>query len=341
MSIRRSSTVNQSANNQVKFPLLPIPSKKSRNKLSYLAKSSLEILSDMVQNFGGLKWTWWAQYMIKVSSFQPYSVLFSTHNHCLVITREHTFPPHLNLKIFSSPLLDITLNKPEPISPDMPLCAGYLDSALLIFQKHNHPFILVSTLAMIWSGSNNSPEREIDVLVRSSLLETLVNDLVASGEWKTNDDQIPDHTTTTAKSVWLKSCLEDPFMEYLRLWPEELYKLSIDCNKIEVPDIWAMQPVLLEEEYYRNPYERFGPPRLSTRTRPILPRLQVRAKIMKQEIPIFIPTIEDHLNAYLDQLREELDTRLVSGGYPKWQIRNFVRFLYLDWEPDKRMAHDL
>lgn len=84
--------------------------------------------------------------------------------------------------MFSSPLLDITLNKPEPINTDLPLCAGYLDSTLLIFEKHDHPFILVSTLAMTWSGSNNYPEREIDVLVRSSRLKSLVDDLVATGE---------------------------------------------------------------------------------------------------------------------------------------------------------------
>lgn len=173
------------------------------------------------------------------------------------------------------------------------------------------------------------PEREIDVLVRCFRLESLVNDLVASGEWKIMDDRIPDYTTP--KIVWLESYLESPFMEYIRLWPEEIYKLSIDCNKIEVPDIWIMQPVLLEEEYYRDPYERFGPPRLSTRTGAILPRQQVRAKVMQQEIPIFIPTIEDHLNAYLDQRREELDTGVLNEGYPEWQIRNFIRFLYLGW----------
>lgn len=96
-----------------------------------------------------------------------------------------------------------------------------------------------------------------------------------------------------------------------------------------------MRSVILEEEYYKDPYERFGPPRLSTRTRSILPRLQMRAKITQQEVPIFIPTIEDHLNAYLDQTREEFDTGFVSGAYPKWSIQFFIRFLYLDWAPTR------
>lgn len=261
--------------------------------------------------------------------------------------------------MFSSPLLSINLNKAEPINPDLPICAGYLDSALLIFEKHNHPFMLVSTFAMIWSGSNHSPEREIDVLVRSSQFKSLVDDLVASREWEITDDSLPSYAFTTKRSttksvtptsvptendfaksvttnsVWLKSCHEDPCMEYLRLWPEGLYKLSIDCNKIEVPDISARQPVLLEGEYYRDPYERFGPPRLSTRTGSILPPLQMRAKIVQRKIPIYIPTIEDHLNAYLDQLREETDTGWESGAYPTWNIRCFIRFLFLDWAPTR------
>lgn len=53
------------------------------------------------------------------------------------------------------------------------------------------------------------------------------------------------------------------------------------------------------------------------------------------DIPIFIPTIKDHLNAYLDQRRAEIDTGLFSGGLPEWQIQDFIRYLYLDWAPTR------
>ena len=241
----------------------------------------------------------------------------------------------------SSPLLDITTIEPQTIIPEWPICSGYLDNVLYIFEKHNHPFVLVSTLAMNWSGANNMPEKEIDVLVRSSQLNCIVNDLIASGEWKSSSNRARKGyydsmiNNTSIKDIWLKSCIDDPQFEYFRFWPEALYKLSVDCNKLEIPDVWAPDRVLLEEEYYRDPYGRFGPPRLSTAEGPLLPRLQVRAKFTRRDLPIFIPTIEEHLNAYLDQRRAEIDTGLLNGGAPEWQIRNFIRYLFLDWAPTR------
>ncbi|KFY39181.1 hypothetical protein V495_06099 [Pseudogymnoascus sp. VKM F-4514 (FW-929)] len=54
---------------------------------------------------------------------------------------------------------------------------------------------------------------------------------------------------------------------------------------------------------------------------------------MRRDITIFTPTIEDHLNALLDQRREDIRTGHGNGGAPEWQIRNFIRYLFLDWKP--------
>jgi hypothetical protein len=54
---------------------------------------------------------------------------------------------------------------------------------------------------------------------------------------------------------------------------------------------------------------------------------------MEREIPIFISTIEEHLNAFLDQLREQWETKLFNGNAPQSQVRNFIRYLFLDWTP--------
>lgn len=66
-----------------------------------------------------------------------------------------------------------------------------------------------------------------------------------------------------------------------------------------------------------------------------MPRLQARAKLLQMDLPSFIPTTKDHLNAYLDQRRAEIDTGLFSGGLPEWQIQDFIRYLYLDWAPTR------
>jgi hypothetical protein len=241
-----------------------------------------------------------------------------------------------------SPLLDTANLEPQRINPSWPVCPGYLDAVLSVFKRHRQPFVLVSTLAMRWSGARNIPQKEVDVLVRSSQLQVIVDDLIASGDWKISDNWVEYDGTminhTAIRDVWLKSCWPDSFLEYLRFWPEELYKLSVTCNKVEVPDVFSREEVLLEEEYCRDLCERFGPQRLrhfSIPDRPLLPLIQMRAKIMEREIPIFIPTIEEHLNALLDQLREQRETKLFNGNAPQTQVRYFIRYLFLDWAPTR------
>jgi hypothetical protein len=200
---------------------------------------------------------------------------------------------------------------------------------------------------MRWSGGNNSPQKEIDVLVRSSHLQALVDDIVGSGEWKVSRNYVDIKdwllydsmvNETPIRDVWLKACFLDPAFEYLRFWPEELYHLTVDCNKVEVPDVSIRNYVVLEEEYYRDPCQRFGPPLLRRYEEcniPLLPPIQQRAKIMRRDIPIFIPTIEDHINALLDQTREQRKSERRNGGDPEGQIRNYIRYLYLDWIPTR------
>ncbi|KFY98854.1 hypothetical protein V498_01182 [Pseudogymnoascus sp. VKM F-4517 (FW-2822)] len=236
-----------------------------------------------------------------------------------------------------SPLLDISTLSPEFISDFWSVCPGYLDTALSVFERHGQPFILVSTLAMIWSGARNAPRKEIDVLVRSTHLQTLIDGLVETTDWEISEFYGDDASNEThIPDVWLKATFPDPQFEYIRLWPEELYHLSIDCHKIEVSDVYIRDTVLLEEEYHRDPCQRFGPRLLryfEERSLHLLLPIQARAKIMRRDIPIFIPTIEDHLNALLDQRREQIRTDLDNGGAPEWQIRNFIRYLFLDWKP--------
>lgn len=162
--------------------------------------------------------------------------------------------------------------EPDTIDPEWPICTGYLDTTLAIFKRHKHPFILISTLANRWSGANNLDQDEIDILVRSSQTDAIVQDLVASGEWKLSTNYAHSQgdnfepsmiNCSQSRDTWLEACIEDPWFHYLRLWPEELYKLPIDCGKIEVPDVQNTQTVSLEEEYFRDPHSRFGPARLS------------------------------------------------------------------------------
>lgn len=70
----------------------------------------------------------------------------------------------------SSSSLDSTALAVDTLNPAWPICAGYLDNVLSTFKNHGHPFVLVSTLAMNWSGATPMPREEVDVLVRFSQL---------------------------------------------------------------------------------------------------------------------------------------------------------------------------
>lgn len=56
---------------------------------------------------------------------------------------------------------------------------GYLDNTLSIFERHNHPFILVGILAMQWSGSNAMANKETDVLLKPSEVPPIANELIS------------------------------------------------------------------------------------------------------------------------------------------------------------------
>ncbi|KAL9025851.1 MAG: hypothetical protein Q9196_005395 [Gyalolechia fulgens] len=231
----------------------------------------------------------------------------------------------------------------ETITSELPICTGYLDTTLEVFNRHDHPLVLVGTLAVTWSGVNSLPRDEIDLLVRPGELEVIVQDLVALGDWVICENPatlelIRDTSlinTTSIRDVWLTSSIEDPFFHHLRLWPETLYKLRVDCAKIEVPDVLNRGSILLEEEYYRDEHQRFGPPRRSTHPILLLPPLQTRAKLLRTDIPILVPPIQAHLDALLNQARAETDSRQRTGNAPKLHIQNFVRYLYLDWVPNR------
>jgi hypothetical protein len=74
-----------------------------------------------------------------------------------------------------SPLLDISTLELEKYSGFWAPGSGYLDLVLTVFQRHNHPIILVTALMMRVSGSNNLPRQKTDMLVRSSDIQAFVD----------------------------------------------------------------------------------------------------------------------------------------------------------------------
>ena len=162
----------------------------------------------------------------------------------------------------------------------------------------------------------------IDVLVRSNRIHAIAGDLAASGEWKYAEnlenlswrralsiDKVSDYNNTNVRDIWLEICVSSPLyfgFQYLHLWTEEGFKLSVDCCKNEVPDILANELVILEDEYYHDSLDLLDSRGLRSFQRipgqgdaRLLLRIELRAKRKRRDIPIFVPTIGEHLNALL------------------------------------------
>ncbi|MCJ1379616.1 hypothetical protein MMC17_002718 [Xylographa soralifera] len=227
-------------------------------------------------------------------------------------------------------------------------CTGYLDTVLTVFQRYNHPFVLVGTAATRRNGCRGYV-RELDVLVRSSQIGAIVDDLVSSKQWAKCDEKPAyagdEHrgNETAVKDIWLEARFADTPATYLgfahlRFWPEELYQLSvIDCQKIEVPDAMALNSVQLEEDYHRDQSRRFGP-NLTDSVHAfglsLTPGPKHRARSVScQDIPIFIPTVQSHLNSLLDQYRAQAATGLSIGSGTGGLVKDYIRYNLFDWPP--------
>jgi hypothetical protein len=189
---------------------------------------------------------------------------------------------------------------------------------------------------------------DLSVLIQQANLPSISDDLVSSGEWSICQNPYvregtlfnPDKNTTAIREIWLVSQKENLpgaiGSNYLRLWPEELYQLSVaGCKKYEVPDLILKQPFVLEEEFCRDTNHQFGPRKFSLldHERSLLHSNSYRCKWIKRNIPLYVPTIEDHLDALLEQAYNERRERNMCGNNPTIKIHQYIEHHMWDWPP--------
>ncbi|MCJ1317263.1 hypothetical protein MMC15_002586 [Xylographa vitiligo] len=180
-------------------------------------------------------------------------------------------------------------------------------------------------------------------------MEAIVHNLVISKQWAKCDARPAyagvEHwgNETAIKDIGFEARFANTPATYLgfahlRLWPGELYQLSVtDCQKVKVPDAFAANPVQLEEDYHRDPSRRFGPHHTDSVYAFGLsptPGSKHRARSLShQHLPIFIPTLQSHLNSALDQYRAHTGTGLSIGSGTAARLKNYIRYNLFDWPP--------
>ncbi|OAX81154.1 hypothetical protein ACJ72_04504 [Emergomyces africanus] len=190
------------------------------------------------------------------------------------------------------------------------LPAGYLDDVCSIFDRHNHPIVLVEQCAMLWMGIPGTPA-DYDFLVRDSQLDDIVAAFIASGEWEHAEQDLSAHFNDShvKKVPRLRRSTREPI--HISLWPEKLYFLAVDGPKVQVPNVVVSWDCVLMEEHFD---PGIGYPitktALEARKTRILPRQLAQHE---NTSPIFIPTIPRVIDALLDQDRYRHDHARGSG----------------------------
>jgi hypothetical protein len=209
---------------------------------------------------------------------------------------------------------------------------GYLDSILTIFSNHNHPFILLNDFAMKWMGCANLPNGSVDVLVRSSRHDSILKDLLTLSDWEITQSQHRGIFEIFSEGeTILKNTRDSSMWPYLRLFPEELFFLSIDGPIIEVPDLWAWNTTLVEIEFHPDRKNfLYGPKNYTAYCAASLPPPKWQSRSLKCKIPIYVPTITTFINAMWDHVREYADVKNEMLESARYNIRNFIRYLFLD-----------
>lgn len=225
-------------------------------------------------------------------------------------------------------------------------CCGILDQICPVLRAYNHPLILVGLVAHRWMGARGfSDHPTIDILLRNDQLHSITSDIVRTGHWKNLDveelDKIPEcckvEQLGEADIVLERTHHETLQIYYIRFWSEETYRINIDgCTLIEVPDVYAWRPYLIEEEYHpalsRKDGWWFGPDIRPKPTDCILPTLP-HGKPLGSSEQIFIPTIPTFIQAMWSQKVDYAESKPELAVYASWFIRNLTRYLYLEVSP--------
>ena len=169
--------------------------------------------------------------------------------------------------------------------------------------------------------------------MRTSQLDAILTALLDSGKWERTERDRNCYFYAAAREapVLKRIGVEEPY--HLSLWTENRYCLSVDDDqKIEVPDIFAWVPVLVQEEFHPDPEKlRYGP-RLLTKTEGVRFLAPNLARSTEQKTSIFIPTIPRMLDALLDQARWLKENSAVEGSErgPRIQAEYLYRYLFLE-----------
>jgi hypothetical protein len=179
--------------------------------------------------------------------------------------------------------------------------------------------------------------QELDLLVRTSRQNDIVQCLLTSGCWVMADHKESDNGEPVRQVPRLKRLGQD---FHILLWSENFYNLEVDGELCEVPHICAWNAVLAEPQFYHPP-----PPHIPAHH--VLPNPgvvcvprtpdQTPPPGRPKRTPIFIPTIPRYINSCLMRMIIDDSTPYTFpvGNNPRHDISYLIRFLFLEMDDQR------
>ncbi|OBT89770.1 hypothetical protein VE02_01374 [Pseudogymnoascus sp. 03VT05] len=236
---------------------------------------------------------------------------------------------------------------------------GTIDHVFDILNKYSHPFILVGNVAHRWMGCSSSVEGCFDIVLRKSQVPSIATDLVETGYWAIVNCHTEFGQTLESDADWTVSgdgehvgflrylCEADMVLrwvgaeaigfDYMAVWTDDSFHINVDdCELVEVPELHAWSPFLVEKEFHSSLHRDdgwfFGPNTLDdvSNSYPIFSTIFHRAKGARNVSSINILSIPAYLDALVYQSTNYKTSKHELASTADWQIRNLTRYLFLE-----------
>lgn len=216
---------------------------------------------------------------------------------------------------------------------------GYFDHVSAVLLVRQHPIIILEEAALRWMGVAVSSSDNLDLLIKTSQLDDIIADLLATGHYERIDQDLDYRLNDPyVKQVpRLRHTGQHPFHDCcLSLWSEAVYMLSVAGPMVEVPDLFARNRNLMEERLDPAAADVIS---ISYQTmieagRPILEKILAQSSESKR--PVYVPSIPRFIDSLLDQhrYRQTHDTTdnsaLTPCSLPSYHLSKLIRYLHLE-----------
>ncbi|KAF3929766.1 hypothetical protein ABW19_dt0204526 [Dactylella cylindrospora] len=223
-----------------------------------------------------------------------------------------------------------TISPPPKPDPAPEPSDGYLDHVVSIFQKHDHPIVVIEEYGLNWMGLRCMGMQNLDLLIRDSQLQAISDSLLSSGWFELVEQNLElrlyDEYTLQVPRFHDISPFPKFEFQWINLWSESVYMLQLDNAELtKIPDIVTRNMHLRDERFATIPETKGITIEGYHADIPGLKFLPKYRFSSNPDVEVFMPSIPRTCEALLRQ-----HSARPNGWRAGYHLSNFVRYLYFD-----------